>query len=127
MIGKGHVSKTCPANSMHALHEIPTLAQEVLKSVLPIGESSAKHQDFAIWPDADRALDQSFNSAPLLIADETVWARDDRNRPDPRFTIGWSVSAPSPFLDVYLLRDRERVVHLDPEVTHGAFNLRMAK
>ena len=40
---------------------------------------------------------------------------------------GWSVSAPSQFSDVYLLGDRERIVHLNTEVPDCAFYLRMAK
>ena len=37
------------------------------------------------------------------------------------------VFAPSPLSDAHLFCDCERVVDLDAKVTHGAFNLRVAK
>ncbi len=50
-------------------------------------------------------------------------------RPDPEIRVqpDGAVPAPSQHSDVYLLGDRERVVDLDAKVTHGAFDLRMAK
>lgn len=49
--------------------------------------------------------------------------------PDPEIgrLCRWSGARSILFLDVYLLGDRERIVDLDAEITHGAFHLRMAK
>src|SRR6516165_4886474 len=74
------------------------------------------------WPHRPALCRSSRKSLPTEGRPHTALPGDGRT---------WSRrmerSAPSQFSDVHLLGDRERVVHLDTEVTHGAFYLRMAK